>query len=168
MTSNCHKHMTDLGLFLIRTIVAVVFIYHGGGKLFGWFGGSGLQATAGFMGKLGIPYPMAGAVLSGSAEFFGGVLLLTGVAARLAAIPMAFNMAVACLTAHHGFNGMKGGMEYPLTLGVVLAGLVLTGPGGLSLCRFCPCRCGLCRCGLGGETPAAPAGPAGPAAPTSP
>ena len=159
MSGSCHKHMTDLGLLAIRTIVAAVLIYHGGQKLFGWFGGPGLQGTTAFMEKLAIPHANVAAVLSGSAEFFGGVLLLLGIAARLAAIPMAINMAVACATAHHGFSAMTGGMEYPLTLAIVLFGLILTGPGGFSLGRFCPCRCGMCRCGEVCETPATPAAP---------
>ena len=31
----------DFGLFLIRGIVGVVFMFHGSQKLFGWFGGTG-------------------------------------------------------------------------------------------------------------------------------
>ena len=64
----------DIGLFLIRAVLAVVFIYHGSQKLFGWFGGHGIGGTAGWMESMGIPYPMLSAVLAGGTEFFGGIV----------------------------------------------------------------------------------------------
>ena len=139
MNSNLQGRLTDVGLLMIRVMLAVVFMYHGSQMLFGWFGGFGLQATAGFMEKIGIPYPLVGAILSGATEFFGGLVLLIGTGTRIAAIPMAFNMAVACLTAHHGFNATTGGMEYPLTLGVILVSLVLMGPGRITVAMICSC-----------------------------
>jgi len=47
-------------------------------------------------------------------------------------------MLVAALVAHDGFAAQAGGGEYPLTLGVVTAGLALTGPGKLTLLRLLP------------------------------
>jgi putative oxidoreductase len=128
---------------LIRLMLAAVFIYHGGGKLFGLFGGHGLQATAASMAGLGIPYPKVAAILSGGTEFFGGLILVLGPATRLVAIPMAFNMAVACLMVHRGaFGAANVGIGYPLTLGVVLLALVFLGPGRFTFCRGCWCKCG--------------------------
>ena len=142
MNANVQSRLTDAGLLLIRLILAAVFIYHGGQKLFGWFDGFGLHATAGFLAGLYIPYPLVAAILSGSTEFFGGVILLVGTGTRLAAVPMAFNMAVACLTVHlhKGFGAQAGGMEYPLTLGVVLVAMILLGPGRITLGRLIPRR----------------------------
>jgi putative oxidoreductase len=53
------------------------------------------------------------------------------------AIPLVFNMLVAIFTAHagKGFDSQKGGMEYPLTLAVVVVGLAIIGPGAFALGR---------------------------------
>ncbi|WZP00006.1 DoxX family protein [Isosphaeraceae bacterium EP7] len=128
------KTARDLGLLAIRLIIGVVFLYHGSQKLFGAFGGPGLAGFSGFLTSLGVPAPGVNAVLAGSAEFFGGAAMVLGLLTRLAAIPMVATMAVAILTVHSkGFNAATGGMEYPLTLLVVVLGLGLTGAGGLSL-----------------------------------
>jgi putative oxidoreductase len=77
--------------------------------------------------------PHVSAVLSAATEFFGGLAVLLGVATRLAVIPMVFNMTVAIVMVHSGaFSIQKGGMEYALTLAVVLAAVSLCGPGRLS------------------------------------
>jgi putative oxidoreductase len=128
--------MADTGLFLIRAILAVVFIYHGSQMLFGWFGGYGIEGTANWMASIGIPFPTLSALMAGSTEFFGGIVLLLGTGTRLAALPMAFNMLVASATAHSGFNAQTGGMEYPLTLGVILLALVLLGPGRFTVSKL--------------------------------
>ena len=130
--------LTDQGLFLIRAMLAAVFIYHGSQKLFGLFGGPGFGVTVEMFGKMGIPLPWFGALLSASSEFFGWLALVVGFWVRIAALLMAFNMAVACWVVHaqHGFGAQNGGMEYPLTLGVVLFSLVLIGPGRLCVDRL--------------------------------
>ena len=56
----------DLGLLLIRLVLAAVFIYHGGQKLFGWFGGPGLQGFAGMLADHHAPFPYVAAILSGA------------------------------------------------------------------------------------------------------
>jgi putative oxidoreductase len=125
----------DLGLLLIRVMVGVVGIFHGGQKLFGLFGGDGFRATAAGMEKMGMPMPTISAALVGGAEFFGGVLLILGLYARLAVLPWAFAMFVAVFKVHYPKFGGQGGMEYPLTLAFVLLGLFFTGPGRLALSR---------------------------------
>lgn len=125
---------TNTALLAIRIILAVVFMYHGSQKLFGLFGGPGLDGFAGFLTKLGVPLPHVAAVLAALSEFGGGLLLLLGVAVRLATIPMAFTMLVASFGVHaNGFGLANGGMEYPLTLAVVLIALGLMGPGAWTL-----------------------------------
>jgi len=129
--------VADVGLLLIRLILSAVFVFHGGQKLFGLFGGPGLSAVAEGFGKMGFPVPMASALAAGSAEFFGGLVVLIGVGARIAAVPMAFTMLVACFTVHaKAFSSQHGGMEFPLTLAVTLIALALIGPGRLTLARF--------------------------------
>lgn len=80
-------------------------------------------------------------VAPSSAEFFGGIVLLLDVGARLAAVPMAFTMLMAIVTVHHSaFDAAAGGMGHGLTLGVVLVALVLTDLGRLTLARPIPPR----------------------------
>jgi putative oxidoreductase len=127
----------SLGLFLIRAMLAVVFLFHGAQKLFGMFGGHGLDATAQWMGSIGIPLPWLSALLASLAELLGGAALATGVLFRLLLLPLAGTMFVAAFVGHagKGFAMQDGGMEYPLTLGVVVVGLLLTGPGALAIGR---------------------------------
>jgi putative oxidoreductase len=123
---------TDLGLLLVRLMVGVVFVFHGSQKLFGAFGGYGLEATADWMGSIGIPFPLASAVAAGLAELCGGLALIAGFGQRLLAIPLTFTMLVAAST-HEGFSAASGGMEYALVLAVAVAGLGLLGPGRFAL-----------------------------------
>lgn len=122
----------DLGLFLIRLILGVVFLFHGAQKLFGLFGGGGIEGTAQFFESLQLPVPTASAVVSGLAELLGGLALVLGAGTRVAALVLTVNMAVAALTAHSGFAAPEG-MEYPLTLAVVALGLACTGSGRFAL-----------------------------------
>jgi len=123
----------DFGLLIIRLILAVVLLYHGSGKLFGAFGGPGLEGFSGWLGSMGIPMPSVSAFLAAAAEFFGGLAILFGLWVQWAALPAAFTMFVAAFSAHSGFDGQKDGMEYPLTLALVLVGLALLGSGRFSL-----------------------------------
>ncbi len=128
----------DVGIFIIRVAVAIVFLYHGSQKLFGLFGGPGLKGFAGFLNtQLHVPSPMLSAALAACAEFFGGLFVLLGVGLRLAVIPMAFTMLIAVVKVHNkAFSLQNHGMEYALTLLLVLIGLELLGPGRLTLSRF--------------------------------
>ena len=139
MHPQLQARLNDIALLLVRAMLAVVFIYHGSQKLFGWFGGHGLSGTAAFMESIGIPLPMISTLLAGSAEFFGGIVLLLGVGARIAAVPIAFTMLVGIITVHNSaFAVSAGGMEYALTLGVMLITLALMGPGRLTVARLLP------------------------------
>jgi putative oxidoreductase len=121
----------DAALLLLRVMVGVVFVFHGAQKLFGSFGGYGLDGTAWYFGeKLGLPLPYASAVLAGGAEFFGGALLIVGLLFRPAAAIVAFTMLVATLVhLPYGFEARAGGAEYTLTLLTALVALALLGPG---------------------------------------
>ncbi len=133
-TSIIHHRMQDAGLLLMRGVLGTVFVFHGSQKLFGWFGGYGLQGTGQWMESLGIPFGLVSAALGGSIEFFGGLLLFAGIATRFVSMPMVIAMIVAAVaTANHGFDVTQGGNEYPITMAVVLAGLGLIGAGRWTL-----------------------------------
>ena len=135
----------EFGPTILRVMVGIVFALHGSQKLFGAFGGHGIEGFTPFIEKLGFPLPTLFAYLAASAEFFGGLALIFGVLTRLATIPMIFTMIIAVFFVHFesGFFAQNGGFEYPLTLMIALISLGLTGPGALALDswlykRFCP------------------------------
>ena len=124
----------DLALLLLRLMMAAVFIYHGSQKLFGAFEGPGMEGWTGFVGQLGAPVAPVAAWASALTEFVGGILVGIGLFTRLAAIPMVLNMLVAIGMVHIGaFTLDKNGMEYALTLAVVLTSLIIVGPGRWSV-----------------------------------
>lgn len=121
----------------IRLGVGVVMAAHGAQKLFGWFGGGGLEGTGQYFAEnLGLTPGLLMAAMAGGTEFFGGILLILGLLTRVAGISLVGTMTVAILTAHpDAFFASNNGMEYPLTL--LLASLTLTigGGGALSVDR---------------------------------
>ena len=127
---NANAVWIDRGLLLLRVALGIVFVAHGGQKLF-VFGHGGVT---GAMAALGIPFPSVNAVLVTAAELGGGLALLTGTLTRAAAAVVAFAMGVAVATAHlpHGFFA-PAGVEYPLTLLLASLTLVLTGAGRYSV-----------------------------------
>ena len=126
--------LSDLGLFMIRSIVGVDFLFHGLQKMTGIWGGSGLPGFAAYLEQLSVPYPAYGAVAASAAELLGGVALITGFGMRIAALPLMATMGVAIYFVHRTqFAAQAGGMEFPLTLGLATLGLTLTGPGSLAV-----------------------------------
>ncbi|MBD8809066.1 MULTISPECIES: DoxX family protein [Pseudomonas syringae group] len=126
------------GLTILRVIVGIAFIAHGSQKLFGAFGGYGLEGTAQYMESLGLTPGYLMALLSGGAEFFGGLGLLVGLLARPAAALVTVLLLVAIFTVHigNGFFMANNGFEYALALlGGALA-VLIEGAGKLSLDRL--------------------------------
>ena len=125
----------DVGLLLLRAAVGALFVGHGAQKLFGWFGGHGLEGTGGFMESLGYRPGKFFAAVGGLTEAAGGLLLLLGLFTPLA-VALLIAMMINAIVAVHWQNGLwatEGGFEYPLVLAVVAAALALVGPGAYSL-----------------------------------
>ncbi|MFD7460732.1 DoxX family protein [Streptomyces sp. NPDC059868] len=124
----------DLGLLLLRLGAGGVLAAHGTQKLFGWFGGGGIEGTGQFMESVGYRPGKASATAAGLAETGGGTLLALGLATPAAGAAAAGAMAgAAAVHAPNGFFNMSGGYEYAATLGLAATGLAVTGPGRLSL-----------------------------------
>ncbi len=132
------SYRSDVASLLLRAVMGVVFIAHGAQKLFGAFGGGGLDAAANAMAGYGLRPGMFFAVLGGIAEFGGGILLLVGLLTPLAGLIIAGDMVVA-IGVSSGQNGFiaRGGLgyEYNLVLITIALALVIAGPGRLSLDR---------------------------------
>ena len=125
----------SLGLLALRVPVGIIFLAHGAQKLFGWFGGYGLEGTGGFFASLGIEPGFLMALLAGSAEFFGGLALIAGLLVRPAAAALAFTMLVAIFAVHFagGLFLANNGYEFALALLAASVALLFNGGGRLSL-----------------------------------
>lgn len=118
---------------VLRLVLGLTMAAHGSQKLFAWFGGYGLQGTAGFFAdQLGMTPGMFWATLAGSGEFFGGLFILIGLATRLAALNTAVVMLVAILSVHSSAFFLPAGMEFALSLFAMSIALVISGGGALS------------------------------------
>lgn len=124
---------TDAGLgpLALRVPVGIIFAAHGAQKLFGWFGGYGLEGTGQFFGSIGLNPGYLMALLAGAAEFFGGLALVLGLLVRPAAAALAFAMLVAIFAVHisKGFFMSNNGYEYALALFAASVSLLFSGGG---------------------------------------
>lgn len=120
---------------LLRVPVGMVLAAHGAQKLFGWFGGYGLEATGQWMASIGLEPGLLMATLAGSAEFFGGIVLMLGLLTRPAALLAAFTMLVAMIVVHaaNGFFMSSNGIEYSMILLFASLSLMASGAGRFSL-----------------------------------
>ncbi|MCF1507071.1 DoxX family protein [Streptomyces glomeratus] len=124
----------DVGLLLLRLGAGGVLAAHGAQKLFGWFGGGGIEGTGQFMESVGYHPGKASATAAGLAEAGGGTLLALGLATPAAGAAAAGAMAgAAAVHVPSGFFAQSGGYEHAATLGLTAAGLAISGPGRLSV-----------------------------------
>lgn len=128
---------TDKALapLLLRVGVGLALMPHGAQKLFGWFGGYGLEGTGQWMASIGLQPGLLMAALAGAAEFFGGLALLLGLLTRPAAALTAFTMLIAVFSVHigNGFFMANNGYEYAFVLLVAALSLLISGGGRYSV-----------------------------------
>lgn len=115
----------DLALLILRLALAAILLYHGLPKLMN-FG-----ATVGMFQSMSIPAPALSAAFALLAEVGGGLLILLGVAADIAALLVVIDMIAAIALVHwkNGFDFLKNGWEHPFTVLVIALALGLAGPG---------------------------------------
>jgi putative oxidoreductase len=126
-----------LGITLLRATVGGIFFAHGAQKLFGWFGGHGLEATGQAFDGMGMKPGRRNALLAGTAEAGGGALIATGLLTPLgsAAVIGVMDQAVRSVHKEKGFFVTEGGYEYNLALVVAAVAIADAGPGPISLDR---------------------------------
>jgi putative oxidoreductase len=128
----------DMALLAARVGLAWIFIYNGGGKLFGLFGGGGVHAASAFFGQVAHLHPAEFfTVVAGITEFFGGLAVGLGIFGRIAAIGLAGDMIVAMATVTWGngivSNAPGGGYQLNLVLIALALVVAVLGTGRLSL-----------------------------------
>ncbi|HBN6199951.1 DoxX family protein [Vibrio parahaemolyticus] len=115
----------------LRIPIGIIFMAHGAQKLFGWFGGYGLEGTGQWMASIGLGPGVLMAFLAGSAEFFGGLFILLGLLTRPAAVALSFTMVVAIFSVH-----FENGYEFGLALLAASVSLAFSGAGKAALDNF--------------------------------
>lgn len=128
----------DLAALVLRGVLGVVFIAHGGQKLFSLFGGHGIDGTSAYFNSVGIPSSNVFAYVVGITEFFGGIFLIIGFLTVIAAIGLITDMAVAIAVVTYSFGFFsvaKTGYGWELNLVILgmAAALLIMGPGAWSL-----------------------------------
>jgi putative oxidoreductase len=126
-----------LGRLIARVAIGGLFAGHGTQKLFGWFGGSGVDGTAQTMQKLELRPARHHALAAGVAETAGGTLLALGALTPLAASALTATMITAIRKVHfaNGPWNTNGGYEYNVALIASALAIVDCGPGAPSVDR---------------------------------
>ena len=120
----------NLALLILRIVVGIVFIAHGGQKLFVF----GLEGVQGGFSQMGVPLPALTAPLVAVLELAGGMALIVGALTRLVALGLAVDMLGALFLVHlkAGFF-LPNGYEFVLVLFAVAAAFFIAGAGEYSV-----------------------------------
>ena len=124
-----------LGTLFVRTTIGALFVGHGTQKLFGWFGGHGIEGTGGAFESMGLRPGKRHATAAGAAAAGGGLLLALGALTPVAATSIIATMITA-IRKVHAKNGpwvTEGGFEYNLVLIGAMLAITENGPGPISL-----------------------------------
>ncbi|HEX9504995.1 MAG TPA: DoxX family protein [Acidimicrobiia bacterium] len=128
----------DCALVAVRAVLALLFIYHGSRRLFGWFDGPGLHASGQYFANTAHLHPGEFfAAVGGIIEFGGGIAIAIGLVTRLAgaAIFVDMMMAIVTVTWSNGINATTGksGYELNLALGFLALVVAVFGAGRFSV-----------------------------------
>jgi putative oxidoreductase len=128
-TNDAAARLAWLPPTVARVALGVVFVETGWGKL------HSLAGVTRYFAELGIPFPGIQAPLVSTIELVGGLLLILGLATRLAALPLIGTMVVAILTAQraqiHGPGDLFGLVEFAYL--TIFLWLAIAGAGRFSL-----------------------------------
>lgn len=134
----------DLGLFVMRLVLGIIFVAHGWSKL------QNMEGTIGFFQSIGLSSFVAYAVAL--IEFLGGLSMILGVGTAVFGVLLAAVMVGAIVTVKSkgGLTG-PGGFELDLGLLAMAIGLAMSDPGRFRVCGGTSCTCvgGVCKDGCG-------------------
>ena len=124
------ESLLNLSLLVLRLAAGLIFIIHGGQKLFGMFDGIGLEGTAKMVEGLGLASPYLVAVIWSCIEFAGGIFLVLGILARWSAIAIVCTVLLQLwkINFAYGFS-VDNQIEYNLLLVTVCIPIILLGGG---------------------------------------
>jgi putative oxidoreductase len=127
--------LRDVGLLVLRVTAGTLMAGHGAQKLFGWFGGHGMEGTSGFMESMGLKPGKPWAAMAGLSEFGGGLLTALGLLNPLGTLGTIGAMSMATAKAHWGkpIWNTSGGAELPVVYSAGALALGLLRPGKFSL-----------------------------------
>jgi putative oxidoreductase len=126
----------DAAIMLVRVIIGALFIGHGTGKLFGWFGQGGVKGTGAFFKSVGYQPAETLAILDGVVEVVAGLLLVLGLLVPLAAAAIIGDMLnAAWVKSADGFWVADNGFEYEFVLIITMIALTVAGTGAYAIDR---------------------------------
>src|SRR3954469_24617159 len=125
----------DLALLILRLAVGLTFAAHGAQKAFGWWGGPGPANWLKAIHRMGFHPPTFFAAASIFNELAGGLALAIGFVTPLAAAIVVAQSVIIVVKAHlaNGFFSTRGGIEFPLLMGIAAMAIGLLSPGAISL-----------------------------------
>jgi putative oxidoreductase len=134
-TYTLDPRMVGTGLLIARLVLGLIMAAHGAQKLFGWFGGYGLNATGEFFVQLGFAPGRLFAAAASAGELASGLLIALGFLGPVGPALMISVMIVAAVSVHweHGLFAASNGIELPLLYAAGALGIALAGPGIYSL-----------------------------------
>ncbi|AZG34099.1 MULTISPECIES: DoxX family protein [Shewanella] len=135
LAKNITHSTAGFSTLALRLPIGIIFMAHGGQKIFGWFGGYGLEGTGQWMASIGIEPGVLMAFLAGSAELVGGLFILLGLLTRPSAVVLAFTMIIAIVSVHltNGLFMANNGYEFALALLAASVSLALSGSGKVAI-----------------------------------
>jgi putative oxidoreductase len=122
-------------LLMLRLVMGLGIAAHGAQKLFGWFGGGGINGTGTFFDGIGFTPGSRFAVVAGLGEFLGGLLLAIGFLGPIGPALILSVMLAAIFSVHkgHGFFAVTNGAELPILYIVGALTVAWAGAGQYSL-----------------------------------
>lgn len=121
----------SVALLIVRLILGVGLVAHGTQKLFGWFGGHGLDGTGGFFESIGFRPGKLFALMAGLGETAGGLLTILGLGGALGPVLIVLVMVVAIGSVHYnkGYFATNGGWELNATIIATAIAVAFAGNG---------------------------------------
>lgn len=131
MLTQTNPKLLSISILLLRLLFGGMLFIAGAGKLYGWFGGFGIEATLEAFAGMG--FGAFWTYVSCYAEFLAGGLMVLGLLTRPAAFVLTINMLVATYVVWPMGFMTPNGAAYPFTFLIGILAVLLSGPLAYSL-----------------------------------